>query len=152
MSPCFGMPVPPAVSCFLSRPFHSLSTGPFNGLGACRATRQREAPPHAKCIRIEVRISAIVSARSRTKVENARYRASLGEQYAKAISDVERKKRRRRAQVRRPGDRYHRALLYRELKKKKKREKKKKERVNETTGGERRKTTQHLDVTVSSAI
>lgn len=72
VSPCFGMPVPPAVSCFLSRPFHSLSASPFNGLGACRATRRREAPPHAKCIRIEARISATVSAsvRSRTKAEN----------------------------------------------------------------------------------
>lgn len=105
VSPCFGMPVPPAVSCFLSHPFHSLSTGPFNGIrGACRATRQRDAPPHAKCIRIEVCALEIVSAsvRSRTKAEN---RASLGEQCAKAISDIERMKRRRRAQVwRRPGE------------------------------------------------
>lgn len=38
VSPCFGMPVPPAVSCFLSCPFHSLSTSPFNGSGACRTS------------------------------------------------------------------------------------------------------------------
>lgn len=142
MSPCFGMPVPPAVSCFLSRPFHSLSTGPFNGLGACRATRQRDAPPHAKCTRMGeeralARLYVPASVRSRTEAENeAREpRLVLGEQCAKAISvsDVERKKRRRRARARRgPGDRYHRASR---IKRKKGKGKEKKERVNETRKG-----------------
>ena len=58
-------------------------------LGVCRATRQREAPPHAKYVRIEVRINDCLykSELANEGGERARNRTSIEEQCSKAIEE-----------------------------------------------------------------